>query len=274
MTLRLLAARICRTFVESTGDEFRIVQRIKAGELRDVVTSLDERLHLVTSEFVREQMPGTKLLSEEGGAVAVGANDLATGDHLVVDPLDGSNNYVLGLPGYGFMAAHVRSGRVEGSLVVVPEQDVYLLFEGGVFVASQTLRLGVEPPTGTVYYAYPPGMGEAAKLARARLLDAIDGSTSGVHRSGSACIGLANLVTGKHRAFVGHHVRIWDAIAWVPILDALGYETRYRLTPTSLVLVSSLSSELCTTLAGPIERELDVELSLYSPLRQLEVTDA
>lgn len=276
MSLRVLAASISRAFVEKVSSEFTVVQKVKHDQLRDVVTPLDEHLHQIAEGFVASMMPGTRLLSEEGELTEVSAVELATGDFLVVDPLDGSNNVALGLPGFGFMAGHLRAGVLVGAVVVVPEQDLYLVVEGGELVTSQPVQLGAQAAanaSASVYYAYPPHLSERGRVARGQVLDVIDARTSGVYRSGSACIGLFNLISGRHAAFVAHHVRLWDALGFFPVLSQLGYEVRYRVTPGSIVLVASLSQELCEDLAQALAADLEGPLSSFQRNNQVVVCD-
>ena len=98
MKLLHLAGRICRAFHENDNRQMRTIQKVKGNQLRDVVTNLDLRLHDISERFVRERMSGTLLLSEEGWHKEVTTEDLLAGEWLIVDPMDGSNNYAAGLP--------------------------------------------------------------------------------------------------------------------------------------------------------------------------------
>ena len=133
MKLFSLNASICRQFSATENDEMRTVQKVKDHVLRDVVTSLDDKLHKLAAEFVSSSMKSCRLLSEEGEANLAGNSVILEGEWLVVDPLDGSNNYALSLPGYGFMAAHIVDAKVCGSVVVLPEHDFYFVIEEGKY---------------------------------------------------------------------------------------------------------------------------------------------
>jgi myo-inositol-1(or 4)-monophosphatase len=252
MSLHLLAARVCRTFVAFTGTEMRVVQKVKDGQSRDVVTGLDERLNDVTARFVAENLPGCVFLSEEGEQVSLDESSLQHDEFLVVDPLDGTNNFALAMPGYGFMAAHLRAGEVIGSVVVLPEHDLYFVLEAGAFRTSLPFTPPASAPSGTTYYAYPPKLSEAAAAARPAVLSCIDSRTSGVYRSGSACMGLFNLLSGRHAAFVGVEVRIWDALAYLPLLAHYGFAVRYRIAAGRLTLVASKDSDLVAALSAAV----------------------
>jgi fructose-1,6-bisphosphatase/inositol monophosphatase family enzyme len=64
---------------------------------------------------------------------------------------------------------------------------------------------------------------------RSKLFAQIDLVSSGLYRSGSACIGLFNLLEGRHLAFVGLNLRVWDFLAFIPILASQGIAVHYHL---------------------------------------------
>jgi fructose-1,6-bisphosphatase/inositol monophosphatase family enzyme len=264
MSFLPLAARVCHAFTTSRDGAFRTVQKVKDQQSRDVVTGLDERLHDITASYLAEHVPTCRLLSEEGRQTVVSADALRVGEWLIVDPLDGSNNYALGLPGYGYMAAHLVQGRIAGTLVVLPEHDQYMLDEDGALLASQPFGPTAAAPSGTVYYAYPPKLGDKPKQARTALIDCIDKRSSGLYRSGSACIGLYNLLRGKHLGFVGHGIRIWDALAYFPLLTRYNIPVRYRLTPTALTMVASADAGFLKEAGAIIEAAEGVNLVRYA----------
>jgi myo-inositol-1(or 4)-monophosphatase len=243
MKLLALSALVCNLFSSAAAGEMRTVQKVKDHQLRDVVTSLDQSLHDLAAIFVETRMPGCKLMSEEGASINGGSSLLAKGEWLVVDPLDGSNNYALSMPGFGFMAAHVVEGKVNGSVVVLPEQDLYLVAEAGEILVSQPFALSPAAASGSIYYAYPPKLSDAALQSRAKLIDLVDERSSGFYRYGSSCIGLYNLIRGRHMAFIGHGIRIWDALAYFPILKRFGISFKYHIGDTGLILVASSNQD-------------------------------
>ncbi|WP_204807635.1 inositol monophosphatase family protein [Mycobacterium riyadhense] len=243
MSMLSLAAQVCKVFGAAGDSALSMVQKVKDDQARDVVSALDQRLHATAATYVLDRMPGCSLLSEEGAAPMNGLAALAQGEWLVVDPLDGSNNYVLSMPGYGFMAAHLVDGVVTGSVVVLPEHDLYLIFEHGELLISQPFAPPAAAASAPIYYAYPPRLSEAGRRARAELLDLVDRQSAGLYRYGSACVGAYNLLRGRHRAFIGHDVRVWDALAYFPLLDWFGLPARYHLGASGLTLIAGFDDE-------------------------------
>ncbi|OBI26210.1 hypothetical protein A5709_07440 [Mycobacterium sp. E1386] len=243
MSLLSLTAQVCNVFGAAGDGGLRMVQKVKDDQARDVVSALDQRLHATAASYVADSMPGCSLLSEEGAASSHGLAALAQGEWLVVDPLDGSNNYVLSLPGYGFMAAHLVDGVVAGSVIVLPEDDLYIVFEHGELLLSQRFSPPLAAPSAPIYYAYPPRLSEGGRRARTELLDLVDRRSAGLYRYGSACVGAYNLLRGRHSAFIGHGIRVWDAIAYVPLLHWFGLPARYHLGTSDLTLIAGFDEE-------------------------------
>lgn len=262
MTLLTLAAQVCQAFTEGGGEELRTVQKVKHDHSRDVVTGLDMHLHSISAQFVADHLSDCRLLSEEDCPAEFQAQSLLQGQWLVVDPLDGSNNHARGLPHFGYMAAQLREGRVEAALVVLPEHDQYIVMERSSLLASQTLPAALPSEGGAVYYAYPPRQDAAARQARMELFDLIDTRSSGLYRCGSACVGLYQLLCGQHLAFVGHGIRLWDALAFLPILATHGLTVQYALQGQYLTLVASRSAAFIAQAAGILECQ-GVSLKAY-----------
>lgn len=272
MKLLALSALVCNLFSSAAAGELRTVQKVKDHQLRDVVTSLDQSLHELAVSFVETRMPGCKLMSEEGLLAFSNPSDLLRGEWLVVDPLDGSNNYALSLPAYGFMAAYLVEGMVAGSVVVLPEHDLYLVTEGCDILISQKFSLEYTQATAPVYYAYPPKLSDAAVKSRTTLINMIDQRTSGLYRYGSACIGLFNLIRGRHSSFIGHGIRIWDALAYFPLLEHFGISAKYYIGSAGLSIIASIDTRFIEEACEVITLNENIKFSNLAHNRQLVIS--
>lgn len=239
MKLLNLAARVSCALSASNSQQMRTVQKVKDGQVRDVVTELDMTLHKISAQFVADWLPKCRLLSEEGDPESIDMNDLCTGEWLVVDPLDGSSNHALGMPNYGYMAAHLDSGRIDGVVIVLPEHDQYIVLERGQLIYSNPMPIIEASNQGTVYYAYPPKQKREARQARGALMELIDSESAGMYRYGSACAGLYNLLCGKHMAFIGHGIRVWDALSYLPLLKYQQISIKYIINTDGITLLAS-----------------------------------
>jgi myo-inositol-1(or 4)-monophosphatase len=260
-----LAARVSRAFSMSSSQQMRTVQRVKDGQIRDVVTQLDMELHEVSGQFVAERLPGCRLLSEEGEQEGLTAGELRKGDWLIVDPLDGSSNYSLGMPNYGYMAAYLCNGCVEGAVVVLPEHDQYIILEGGQSLYAKPLPITAAGDHGTVYYAYPPKQDAHALKARCALMHMIDTESAGMYRYGSACAGLYQLLCGNHIAFIGHEIRLWDAIAFMPVLASAEIVVKYAIRGVGITLVASTKASFLENAERILQERQGIVLQKFCP---------
>ena len=271
MQLIPLAARVCKVFSEAGSNHLRTVQKVKQDQVRDVVTQLDVELHNLSTSYVTSQLSGCKLLSEEGGNEGIGINDVLRGKWLVVDPLDGSNNYALKLPGYGYMASYIDGGFIKSACVVLPEHDQYIVVEGKNILTSKPILRAEGENNAPIYYAYPPKQDTNQFAARIELQKLIDSHSSGMYRSGSACIGLYNLIERKHIAFIGHSIRIWDALAFLPILRVNNIKVHYYLHGLSLTLVASHNHEILKRSVDIFQDTQGITLQEYEIFDSLKV---
>lgn len=273
MKLLNLAGRVCCAFNERNSDQMRTVQKVKERQTRDVVTELDMRLHFVSEEFVTERIPGCRLLSEEGGHERFNMQQLLDGEWLIVDPLDGSSNHALGLPHYGYMAAYVRNAHIVGVVIVLPEHNQYIVLDGGRCLFAQPIPSSVVADNGPVYYAYPPRQDTLACHARGALQDLIDTQSAGLYRYGSACVGLYQLLRGKHMAFIGHDVRLWDAVAYLPVLALQQIEVRYRIKGLSITLLASAHGDFLDGAEQILKQQQGMTLHRYSSQEALRIDE-
>ena len=264
MNLLDLTARVCREFSEGDSRKTRVVEKVKETHCRDVVTRLDTKMHDISEQFVAERLPGCRLLSEEGNPDELLADGLQGGEWLVVDPLDGSNNHAVGLPHFGYMAAHLRHGRMVGAIAVLPELGQYIVMEDQQLLVSKPLDRGESNGSGTVYYAYPPEQDTPARQSRWLLQELIDAESAGMYRYGSACAGLYHLLCGKHMAFIGHGIRLWDALAFLPILALQGFMVKYLIHGTTITLLSGTNNAFLERASRILLQQQAIDLQEYS----------
>lgn len=253
MNIADLAPLVITAFED--GHSENTVISVKDGNSRDVVTALDERLHEVAEYFLAQNSPETLLVSEEGVAGEPFPKG-ASGDVLIVDPLDGSSNFALELRDFGFMACHLVDFRILSGLVVIPKENIYLIWNDGVLSCSRPMPIKEGDTSSPVYLAYPPDLSEIGAKTRDNLLEASDNESSGVYRYGSACLGLYRTLRGAHAAFVAIDVRIWDVIAFLPMLVASGVRVHYLFEHQRVSIVAARNQRLSQALLASFSPSL------------------
>jgi len=193
------------------------VQTKQAGDVASVIDSeAEQRLR----QALLPLWPGAGFHGEEAGGTALDAPSV-----WVVDPLDGSANYLRGYPQYAVAIALLWAGEPVLGVVHDPcrGETFSAVRGGGLLVDAQRLHCAsrADPFTALAATVFPkpasPRM--PAYLAElGRVLPAV----GGVRRSGSMALELAYLAAGRIDAFWAHDMAPWDAAAGVVMLHEAG----------------------------------------------------
>ena len=187
----------------------------------DFVSAADHRAEKTLAAELRRARPKFGFLLEEGGVIA--GDD--TSNRWVVDPLDGTTNFLHGLPHFAISIGLERDGKPFAGVIYDPIRDELFWAENGAgaFLNNQRLRVSARHtlPTALLATAFPhkarercPGHGATAhRLA---------GETSGVRRTGSATLDLAYVAAGRLDGFWGYALAPWDLAAGVAIVREAG----------------------------------------------------
>ena len=245
------------------------------SSLTDVVTAMDRRAEAMITERIRADRPGDSILGEEGGENR-GAGE--SGVRWIVDPLDGTVNYLYGLADWSVSIAAESGGVIVAGVVAVPLRgETYLAARGhGATVrtaAGPVTAVGHDHPgTGPALrcnegvplaqalvgtgFGYLPGrrrvQGEVVSALLPRIRD--------IRRGGSASVDLCSVAAGRLDAFYERGLNYWDYAAGGLIAEEAGA----RVTG----LGGRPASPAFTVVAGPgLYDELTEALSALSPER-------
>jgi len=176
----------------------------------DVVTDADRAVEELIRERLLAARPDDGFLGEEGAA-----RSSASGVTWVVDPIDGTVNFLYGLPQYAVSVAASREGEVVAGVVVnVAGGEVFTAtLGGGATCDGRPLRVRDVVPlerrlvgTGFNYVAATRAV-QAAAVAR------MLGTVRDVRRMGSAALDLCALAAGRLDAYVEEGLHPWDLAA-------------------------------------------------------------
>lgn len=190
----------------------------------DWASVLDGEIEAQLRAQIAQAFPDHAFLGEEGGGAA--ADELRGAEHLwVVDPIDGSMNFLRGYPQYSVSMALLQRGEPVVGCVVDPSRgEVFSAVLGqGAWCNGQ--RLQVAPTTvlsqALAATVFPkPGSRYMARYSR-QLLAVLQG-TAGLRRSGSMALELAYLAAGRVDAFWQWGMGPWDAAAGVLLIREAG----------------------------------------------------
>jgi myo-inositol-1(or 4)-monophosphatase len=198
----------------------------------DFVSQADLRAEATLREELEKARPGYGFLMEESGAS--GSEKWAW--RWVVDPLDGTTNFLHGIPHWGISIALERrlpdgASEVAAGLVYSPVNNEMFWAEkgAGAYVNDKRLRVSARRELKDALFAtgIPFAITSAAnRLAFARTLGTLMPQTAGVRRFGSAALDLAWTAAGRYDGYWESGIHPWDIAAGMLIVrEAGGYAT-------------------------------------------------
>jgi myo-inositol-1(or 4)-monophosphatase len=192
----------------------------------DVVTASDHALETLIRERLAELRPGDAVAGEEqGGALDVAGLD---GVCWVVDPIDGTVNFLYGMPWYAVSVAAVRGGRSVAGAVVEPASGRLWSAAAGEGATCDGRPLRVSGAAEVSLSLLATGFSYSAER-RARQVAMISGllpRVRDVRRAGSAALDLCAVAAGWVDAYLEHGTNWWDWAAAALIAAEAGAVVR------------------------------------------------
>jgi myo-inositol-1(or 4)-monophosphatase len=201
----------------------------------DFVTNADKRAEEIIFTELQKARPSYAFLMEEGGEVHG-----TDGQHRwIVDPLDGTTNYMHGIPMFAVAIALERAGEIVASVIFNPVMDeLFTAEKGGGAWLNDRKRLRVAARRHLADCVIVTGInsrGSEGDLLLLRQLNAVTPAAAGIRRTGSASTDLAWLSAGRFDAFWEGQLKPWDvAPGWLLLREAGGTMTDYNGTPGSI----------------------------------------
>ncbi|HRE15905.1 MAG TPA: inositol monophosphatase family protein, partial [Rhodocyclaceae bacterium] len=135
------AARRAGQIINRASLDLGIIQ-VSSKKPNDFVTEVDKAAEAAIIETLREAYPGYGILAEESGEIA-GSNQRDAEYQWIIDPLDGTTNFIHGFPQYAVSIALARNGAVEQAVVFDPNRnELFTASKGnGAFLNERRIRV-------------------------------------------------------------------------------------------------------------------------------------
>jgi myo-inositol-1(or 4)-monophosphatase len=189
----------------------------------DLVSDADVAAESAIRSVLAERRPGDAILGEEGGAS--GEGDL----RWVVDPLDGTVNYLFGIPVFAVSVACEDSGGTRAGVVLDPlRNECFSSTRSGPPSLNGSPLDGVERASELALAMVATGFNYDADL-RARQAEAVGRvlpRARDIRRAGSAALDLCWCACGRYDAFYERGLHAWDVTAGLLIASGAGLEVR------------------------------------------------
>lgn len=212
------------------------------GKTYDLVSDADLESQSVIANLLSDAFPTHELMGEEDLVGDIGA------EHLwVIDPLDGTNNFVHHLPHFAVSIAYYRSGKPVVGVVLNPiTGDIYTAVRGcgathnGCPITTSDVTRLTQSLIGCGFYY---DRGDMMRSTLAAIEEFFTHDIHGIRRFGSAALDLCSVASGMFGAFFEYKLSPWDFAAGQLIVTESGGKVTDALgQPLGLVPSSVLAS--------------------------------
>lgn len=219
--IMIRAARAAaRHLVRDFGEVEQLQVSIKGPG--DFVSVADRRAEQVIRETLQRARPDWGFLLEEAGAVA-GRSEY---NRWIVDPLDGTTNFLHGLPHWAISIGLEQQGEITAGLVYDPIKEELFIAEKGAGAYLNDRRLRVSRrwrlEEALVGCGLPVQDWPARAKGFARQLDAVADQVAGLRRLGACSLDLAYVAAGRQDGFWEYGVKPWDVAAGLLLVREAG----------------------------------------------------
>jgi len=215
------ATKAGRSLVRDFGEVQNLQVSLKGPG--DYVSQADKKAENIILTELRRARPDYSFLMEESGDMP-GADSQ---HRFIVDPLDGTTNFLHGIPLFAISIALERQGQLVAGLIYNPALDELYTAErgGGAFLNDRRLRVAARRKLEDCVIATGiPHLGDVRHGAYLVELRNVMGQVAGVRRQGAAALDLAYVAAGRFDGFWEHDLRPWDMAAGILMVrEAGGY---------------------------------------------------
>jgi len=209
LNIAVKAARRAGNLINRATRNLDVVA-VREKAANDFVSEVDREAEETILRTLREAYPDHAILAEESGASGASEHEW------IIDPLDGTTNFLHGFPQYCVSIAHRHRGVVTQAVVYDPARnDLFTASRGrGAFLNDQRMRVSkrTQLKTALVGTGFPFRQLEHIEVYLAILRDMMKGS-AGVRRAGSAALDLAYVAAGRFDGFWEFGLSPWDMAA-------------------------------------------------------------
>jgi myo-inositol-1(or 4)-monophosphatase len=187
----------------------------------DFVSASDIRVEKILREELGKGRPSFGFVMEEsGGDFGAGKSDV-----WVVDPIDGTTNFLHGIPHFAVSIAHWREGKIMAGLIYQPIGDELYWAEHGMGAYHNNRRLRVSARANLADALIATGLPFKGKPKHDRYVDTLNAvmpEVAGIRRFGAATLDLAWVAAGRFDGFWEYGLSPWDIAAGILMVREAG----------------------------------------------------
>ena len=211
LNIAIKAARRAGQIINRASNDVDLL-KVASKQPNDFVTEVDKAAEKAIIETLQEAYPGYGILAEESGLTA----GQGTGDteyQWIIDPLDGTTNFIHGMPQYAVSIALEHRGQMQSAVVFDPvRNEMFTASRGrGAFLNDRRIRVSrrAKLSEALVGTGFPYRVFDHVDAYLGMLKDMME-KTSGLRRPGAAALDLAYVACGRFDAFFEIGLSPWD----------------------------------------------------------------
>lgn len=221
VNIALRAARKAGDIIVRASQRIEQVSIGRKGS-NDYVTEIDRAAEKEIIYHLQKAYPEHSILGEESG-LSQGNEDY----RWIIDPLDGTTNFIHGIPHFAVSIGCTYKGRLEHAVVLDPvrREEFYASRGRGAYLNGNRIRVAPRQSfegaiIGTGIPFNSPSFDEM--IPYLACLKELAGASSGIRRPGVASLDLAYLAAGRFDSFWEMHLKPWDIAAGVLLVKEAG----------------------------------------------------
>ena len=225
----------------------------------DFVSSVDLAAESEIIQCIKKYYPGHNIISEESGAInGVDESEFTW----IIDPLDGTNNFIHGVPHFAVAIAIKEQEQIICSVIYDPIRDEMFTAQlnKGAFLNNRKIKLADNSKnlaTSLVATGFPRLKSEHLPL-QLKAIEQVTNNTCGIRRMGSTSLDLAYVASGRWGGYWDVNMSLWDLSAGQLIALESGAIISDFFGKNSIVLAPSNSIVMLSKILQDIFKPVDL----------------
>ncbi|BAK75540.1 inositol monophosphatase [Pseudogulbenkiania sp. NH8B] len=220
LNVAVKAARRAASVIQRASHNVDTI-RVEKKQHNDFVSEVDRAAEEAIISTILDAYPKHGILAEESGAQGLGNAEF----EWIIDPLDGTTNFLHGHPQYSVSIALMHKGQIQQAVVYDPNRnDLFTASRGvGAFLNDRRIRVSKRIAMNECVIATGFPVTDQSYIDQyLGMLKDVLGKTAGVRREGSAALDLCNVACGRVDGFWELNLKPWDIAAGSLVVQEAG----------------------------------------------------
>tara|TARA_B100000123_G_scaffold57987_1_gene40391 strand:+ start:206 stop:982 length:777 start_codon:yes stop_codon:yes gene_type:complete len=208
----------------------------------DFVTSADKKIEKILIEELSDAHPDYGILSEEVGEI----KSKSTNKRWIIDPIDGTSNFMNGVPQFAISVAYEDSGEIKSGIIFDPiKNEMFFADKGsGAFLNNSRIRVSKKKSVFDALFVTggPHKSSKNKKFIFDEYKKVSENINFPIRKMGSAALDIAYVASGRFDCFWQREINYWDIAAGIIILKEAGGLLELKNNGSKLDIICSNSN--------------------------------